>query len=151
MQTNTEIAPVKNPLPKYLIIALTSFIIGLLLGRYVFPANEQIFLGACENTDVGVTIGNPMQFMSSSSFMDARVLSGGLSSLNVVLVDSFSYAGNRIITNKRNGQFCDAGLYVFTKPDPGVTPTLTKFYDVSINTYVVDLSNNYWKIYVVKK
>lgn len=129
---------------KYIIIVLSSIVLGWLVNEFIWPGTKKPFIGTCENTDVGVTAGNPKAYMlNSGMMMEQSYTVSGFAASNLLLVDSFSYQTTRIIVRKRDGRCCYDYFSAVKREDPRVE---IQYYSVSESQYVVMLDHGYWKV-----
>lgn len=130
---------------KYILIVLISLVTGWLINQYVWPGTKKPYIGTCENTDVGVTAGNPKSYMLSSGMMFEHTYTPStFMASNLLLVDSFSYQTTRMIVQKRDGRCCYDFISAVKRDDPR---SEIKYYSVSESQYVVMLDHGYWKVF----
>lgn len=130
---------------RYIVIVLTAMVLGWLVNEFIWPGSKKPFIGTCENTDVGVTDGNPKSYMLNSGLMMEQTYTpSSFAASNLLLVDSFSYQTTRIIVQKRNGRCCYDFISAVERADPRDE---IKYYSVAESQYVVKLDRGYWKVY----
>lgn len=139
------VTSIKSGAFRYLVIVIASMVIGWLVNEFVWPGTKKPYIGTCENTDVGVTAGNPKVYMlNSGMMMEQAYTASGFAASNLLLVDSFSYQTTRMIVQKRDGRCCYDFISAVKRADPRVE---IKFYSVSESQYVVKLESGYWKVF----
>lgn len=136
---------IKSASLKYIIIVLSSMVLGWLVNEYIWPAEFKPWIGTCENTDVGVTAGNPKTYkIYSGSMMEQVYSSSSFAASALLLVDSFPYQTTRLIIQKRDGRCCFDYFSAVKREDPRIE---LQYYDVTQSQYMVMLDHNYWKIF----